>query len=244
MAWSDLTESTPSFPPLFSGQAAENPFPEAIAAARSGTDAGLLTHRIRPDHLSAALVLAPECPLEDAMAMVLAAGNGFADAFGALAPSEIACQFDWPGEIRINGGRAGRIRASASSRETSAVPGWLVVGLDLRVFENAGAEPGATPDSTTLWDEGCSEIAPRDMLEAWARHTLFWIHEWLDTGIAKLHRDWLGRAFAKGEAAMIRLPGDTLSGIFTGLDEKGGLLLTSDGTTRLIPLTAMLEDAS
>ena len=231
-----------SLPPLFTGQPAEEPFVEAVAAARAGTDAGLLTHRIRPDRLSAALVLAPEVPLADAMAMVLAAANGFADAFGAIAPSEIACQFDWPGTIRINGARAGGFRAAASTRDPAAEPDWLVIGLDLKFFADARDEPGNTPDETTLWEEGCAEIEPLRMLESWSRHTLVWIHEWTDTGIAKLHRDWLGRAFAHGEEIAVRLPAETATGRFVGLDEAGGLLLTSGGATRLIPLTAMLEE--
>lgn len=231
-----------SLPPLFSGQAAQDPFEEAISAAREGTDAGLLTHRIRPDHLSAALVLAPEAPLEDAMAMVLALGNGFADSFGALAPSEIACQFDWPGVIRINGARAGSLRAAASTSDPGTEPDWIVIGLDIRFFESQDTEPGETPDETTLWEEGCAEIEPARLLESWSRHSLVWIHEWLSDGIGKLHRDWLGRAYNKGADITVTLPRETVEGTFTGLDEKGGLLLTRDGATRLIPLSAMLEE--
>ena len=40
----------------------------------------------------------------------------------------------------------------------------------------------------------------------------------------------------------VRLPDRTEHGRFTGLDEKGGLLLSTGVTTRLIPLTAMLEE--
>lgn len=231
-----------SLPPLFSGLPAEDPREAAIAEAQAGTDAGLLAYKIRPDRLDAALVLAPECPLEDAMAMVFAACNGFGDAFGALAPSEVACQFDWPGGIRINGARAGEIRATAASNDPAREPNWLVLTLRLDVFAGADANPGETPDQTTLWEEGCSEIEPARMLESWSRHTLVWINEWLEAGMPKLHRDWLGRAYGQGEAVTLTLPLETANGTFTGLDEKGGLLLTNEGNTRLIPLTAMLDE--
>ncbi|MDU8942060.1 biotin/lipoate--protein ligase family protein [Ovoidimarina sediminis] len=231
----------PSLPPLFSGEAATAPFDAAIAAARDGTDPGLITYNIPPDHLSAALVLAPEAPLEDAMAMILAAANGFADAFGALAPSEVACQFDWPGGLRINGARCGALRALASTGDPAAEPDWLVVGLDVPFFAEAEREPGETPDRTTLWEEGCSEIEPLRLLESWSRHTLVWIHEWLDNGIPRLHRDWMGRAFSVGETVTVDLPTGTESGVFTGLDERGGLLLKQGEAMRLLPLSAMLE---
>lgn len=232
----------PSLPPLFRGEAAADPFLTAVTRAREGTDPGLVAHAIRPDRLSAALVLAPEAPLEDAMAMVFAAANGFADAFGALAPSEVACQFDWPDGLRINGGLAGRLRAAASTTDPKAEPDWLVVGFDLRVFEEAGIEPGQTPDRTTLWDEGCAEVEPLHLLESWSRHTLVWIHEWLEAGMPRLHEFWRGRAFAIGKTVRVTLAGEDLEGQFQGIDERGGMLLKTGETTRLLPLCLMLEE--
>lgn len=240
---SDPDGETPSFPPLFSGEpTGSDPFVTAIERAREGTDAGLVVHRVRPDRLSAAIVLAPEDPLEDAMAMVFAAANGFADAFGALAPSEVAAHFDWPGGIRINGARCGGLRAAASTRDPPAVPDWLVIGLDLPFFAPAGKEPGSTPDSTTLWEEGCSEIEPRRMLESWSRHMLVWINTWLDEGMPRLHANWRGRAFAIGQHVEFDLAGVRHAGEFVGLDERGGMLLKCESGTRLLPLSLMLEE--
>lgn len=233
----------PSFPPLLRGEAAAgDPFRAAVARAREGTDPGLVTHDVRPDLLSAALVLAPEAPLEDAMAMVFAVANGFADAFGSLAPSEVACQFDWPGEIRVNGGTCGGFRAAASTTDPGVEPDWLVVGFDVRFFAEAEAEPGLTPDRTTLWDEGCAGIEPLRLLESWSRHSLVWIHQWLEDGMPRLHEFWRGRAFAIGRNVQLRLAGEDLSGQFVGLDERGGMLLRTEGGTRLLPLTLMLEE--
>lgn len=243
MTRSEDDEETPGFPPLLYGEATRMaPFPVAVERARQGTDAGLIVYRIRPDHLSAAIVLAPEDPLEDAMAMVFAAANGFADAFGGLAPSEVAAHFDWPGGIRINGARCGGLRAAAATGDPAAVPDWLVVGLDLPFFAASDEEPGDAPDRTTLWEEGCSEIEPRQLLESWSRHMLVWIHTWLDEGMPRLHADWRGRAFGIGEPVEIDLAGARHAGQFVGLDEKGGMLLKCDDDTRLLPLSMMLED--
>ncbi len=238
-----MSDETLSLPPLFHGEAADAPFNRAVARAREGTDPGLVTYWPVPQRLTAALVLAPEAPLEDAMAMVLAAGNGFADAFGALAPSEVACQFDWPGGIRINGAKCGALRAAASTRDPGAEPDWLVIGIDVPVMSETGtAEPGERPDETTLWDEGCGDITSLELLESWSRHTLVWIHEWLDAGIGRIHRDWTGRAWGVGEPISVEVGGEALSGTFTGLDERGGLVLKEASGTRLLPLTATLEE--
>jgi biotin-(acetyl-CoA carboxylase) ligase len=234
----------PLLPPLLSGEAAAgDPLRAAAARARAGCDAGLIVHRIRPDHLSAALVLAPEVPLGEAMMMVIAAADAFGDAFGALAPSEIACEFDWPGGFRINGARCGGLRAAAATGDAGAVPDWLVIGLELPFFAPEDHEPGETPDRTTLWEEGCAEITPLRMLESWSRHLLVWINTWQDEGNRRLLADWTGRAPSLGGPVDFTLAGARHHGQALGLDESGGLLLKTDGGTRLLPLTLMLEEA-
>lgn len=233
---------TVAFPPLFRGQPAGDPLTDAVTMAAAGTDPGLITYSIQPERLRAALVLAPEDPLEDALAMVLAAANGFADAFGALAPSEVACHIEWPGRIRIEGARAGSISATASTTDPNAVPDWLIVSIDIALADTR-TDPGDDPETTTLAEEGCADITGTQLLEAWSRHTLLWIHEWEEDGIARLHRDWTGRAWNIGGEITVELHGDTATGTFTGLDERGGLLLKQANRIRLIPLSATLEPA-
>lgn len=229
-----------AFPPLFRGETARvgvDPFAQAISTAALGCEPGLIVHNEGGDALIAALVLAPDAPLEDAMAMVFAAALGFSDALGALAPPEVGVHFDWPGALRINGAKAGRIRAAAATRDPAATPDWLIVGFELALSLPDGTEPGADPDQTALFEEGCAEVDPYRLLESWSKHTLVWINTWLDEGAQKLHADWRSRAFAMGEEATVF--GET--GVFLGLDEKCGMLLRQGDETRLIPLTDMLE---
>ncbi len=229
-----------TFPPLFRGETARvgvDPFAQAISTAALGCNPGLIVHNEGGDTMIAALVLAPDAPLEDAMAMVFAAALGFSDALGALAPPEVGVHFDWPAVIRINGAKAGRIRAAASTGDPAATPDWLVVGFELVLTLPDGQEPGAEPEQTALFEEGCAEVDPYRLLESWSKHTLVWINEWLDGGAGKLHADWRARAFAMGEDATVF--GE--SGVFLGLDEKCGVLLRQGDETRLIPLTDMLE---
>lgn len=235
-----------SFPPLFSGEAAPagmDPFAKAIAAATLGCDPGLIVHNEGGDALSAALVLAPETPLENAMAMVFAAALGFSDALGALAPPEVAVHLVWPGGFRVNGARCGGLRAAASTRDPEKEPDWLVVGLDIPLKLNG--EPGADPERTALEEEGCAEVDPFRLLESWSRHTLVWINHWLDEsasgGMARLHADWRSRAHELGEGVDFEIGGERRAGLFVGIDERGGMLIRNESETRLIPLSAMLE---
>ena len=112
--------TAPSFPPLMSGRAvtgATHPFDVARDLAAEGCDAGLIVHNVTANHLMAAIVLAPEVPLAEAMVMLPTCGVGFQNAFGALAPPEVAVQLEWSGGIRLNGASCGRLRVAAGGTE-------------------------------------------------------------------------------------------------------------------------------
>jgi biotin-(acetyl-CoA carboxylase) ligase len=230
---------SPNFPPLMQGEAVvdRTPLAHGIARAKDGVDAGLIPWSYDGFSLSAALVLAPETPLEQALGAVLAVGNGFADAFGVAAPPELPLHLDWPGGFRVNGATCGGLRFAASTATADTIPDWLVIGFDLPFRRAEALEPGRMPDTTVLHEEGCGVLEPLPLLEAWARHALHWLNRMEGDGMAPIHRDWLGRAWARGET--ITRAG--ITGTFTGLDEWGGLLVTSDGRTRTVPLAAMLE---
>ncbi|SFR64291.1 biotin/lipoate--protein ligase family protein [Litoreibacter janthinus] len=228
----------PQFPPLFSGEAAKgDPFALACGRAAEGCDAGLVFYDLAPDRLRAAIVFAPETALHDALAALPVCGVGFQNALGALGPPEVAVHLGWDGPIYVNGGRCGALRVAASPKDPMAEPDWLVVGLDLWLWP-ASEEGGLTPDQTALYAEGCAEVDAVELLEAWVRHTLVGLNAWSDSGLASLHREWGGLAHGKGTDI------DVLghAGHFLGVDEHFGLLLRQGDTTRLIPLTELLED--
>lgn len=230
--------SAPVFPPLFHGQAVEgrtDPFDKACAEAALGCDSGLIVHNVGADRLAAAVVFAPEVPLEDAVAMLPACGVGFQNALGALAPPEVAVHLTWDGGVLVNGASCGRLRAAASD------PGWLVVGIEAALLPDDPDAPGAAPDRTSLYEEGCAEVAPLRLLESWSRHTLSWVNRWLDEGPEPLHAEWRGLAHRMGEDVSLDRRRPPLSGTFVGIDERFGMLLRHGGTTRLLPLTELLD---
>lgn len=239
--------TTPAFPPLMKGLATgdADPFAAACDRARRGVDAGLVAWAIDAERLRAALVLAPETPLELAMAAMIACAVGLQNALGVLAPPEVAVHLEWWGGVRLNGARCGALAVAASHRDPAAVPDWLVVALDLDLALPATAEPGQTPDRTALAEEGCAEIDPVRLLEAWARHSLVWLSD-LDTteGRAKLHREWSGLLWQLGEELAFDAQGTRLAGKFLGIDENFGMLMRpASGATRLIALSSLIVEA-
>ena len=229
----------PEFPPLLTGERVEpgiDPFEKACSRAALGCDAGLIVHCVTPQTLAAALVLVPEVPLEQAMAMLPACGIGFQNALGALGPAELAVHLGWDGHIRVNGAACGRLRAMAGTSDPKSEPDWLVIGLEVPL-ELAVPEPGLHPDRTALYEEGCAELDPVALLEAWSRHTLVWIRRWEDGDLRALQAEWRGLVPTIGE----NVTQDGLSGTFLGVDENFGMLLRDGETTHLVPLSSVLE---
>ena len=94
--------------------------------------------------------------------------------------------------------------------------------------------PGETPDVTALYDEGCAEVSPVQLVESWSRHMLTWLNRWQEDGNAPLHGEWMGLLRGVGE------PCDT--GVFLGTDERFGMLIRDGAETHLRPLTELLEN--
>jgi BirA family biotin operon repressor/biotin-[acetyl-CoA-carboxylase] ligase len=230
--------SEASFPPLLSGQAVEgsvDPFEKACALAALGCDGGLIVYNVAVNELRAAIVFAPEVALRDAMAMLPVCGIGFQNALGALAPPEVAVHLQWDGGILVNGASCGAFQVAASNDDPEAEPNWLVVGLQLPLWD-LGENAGATPDQTSLYGEGCADVDATQLLESWAKHTLVWINRWSDEDVKPVHSEWLGLVHGIGEETEIA----GVSGTFLGVDETFGMLLRDKDETHLIPLTKLL----
>ena len=232
----------PSFPPLLNGLAvtgATDPFDKACAQALLGCEAGLVVYNLSANNLRAALVLAPEVPLEDAVAMLPLCGVGFQNALGALAPPEVAVHLDWEGGIFVNGAVCGKLRMAASHADPAVRPDWIVVGIEIPLWPETD-QPGENPGETALYAEGCADVDATALLESWARHSLVGINRWQDDGAGPLHKEWRGLARNIGETVQIQ----GKAGTFVGVDERFGLLLRDGETTTLIPTTTLLENAS
>ncbi len=229
---------TLTFPPLMWGEVATDAaLDHAARRAALGCDAGLVSYLIAADRAEAALVFAPEVPLAEALTMLPLCGVGFQNALGALAPPEVAVHLEWSGGIRVNGASCGGFRVRSAATDPTAIPDWLVVGWSLPLLP-LDAETGTNPDKTALHVEGCADVDPAALVEAWARHTLNWIARWEAEGTRPLAAEWRGLAHAMGE----EITQARLTGTFLGVDEAFGMLLRDAETTHLVPLTTLLED--
>lgn len=235
---------TPQFPPLLRGLAAgpANPISIAQEQARAGIDAGLIVWSQTESRLRAALVLAPDAPLLQATAGFVACTLAAQNALGIMAPPETSVLLEWGGAIRMNGARVGHLQLLASDTNPETIPHWMIVALEVSLAPISGTEPGKTPEITTLYEEGCADLDPILLLEAWARHSLLWLNTLeAPNGRADLHREWAGLAADLGKKTRVDMPGARLHGVFLGVDENFAMLLKTDrDDTRLLPLSALI----
>lgn len=232
-----MKNTQPTFPPLLTGHrlaSERNPFNWAVSRAGKGKlGAGDLAWSADTRNLRFALVLEPDVPRERCSEILYVVMAAFGDAAGALIPPEVAITYRWPSAILMNDGVIGFADLLLSETETDAVPDWMVVGLDVRIKPESGAQdPGLDVSRTTMWDEGCGDITRTSLLESTARHTVNLIHNWSEEGFQPTHEQWWGRI-----CRISGLSDDVASGrgqTLLGLDEMGNALLSGgQGTIAL-----------
>ncbi len=231
-----MSAPDPTFPPLLTGHAVAahaDPFAEACAGARSGTlDTGDVLWSRDERHARFAILFRPEVPLAAAAQMLLLAQVGCGDSLGALTPPQVAVTFDWPGGLRVNDGKVGRVRAAVPKGvEPGRIPDWLVIAIALRMRHDPGmGEPGERPEITALAEEGCAALDRGRLISSIARHILTWLNIWEDEGFRPLHEAWSFRAATPpGETLSLEFAGTRHEGRVVGLDDEGSLLIAPEG---------------
>ncbi|HZO46657.1 MAG TPA: biotin/lipoate--protein ligase family protein [Xanthobacteraceae bacterium] len=198
----------------------------AIAAEEG---AGTLVHVGRFDLAEFAVVLEPDEPLWKARRAVYAGATALADALAVHAPPEKPMAFDWPDAIRVDRGLVGGVRLAwpAGADENEPAP-WLVFGAMIRTVALGEDEPGLTPLSAALEDEGFDGLGSDRLVESFARHLMSAIDAWQEKGFGEIAKNYLTRLAPE-------------SGVRRSIDENGDLLVKSITATE--PVRHSLVDA-
>ena len=186
-----------------------------------------------PGNLYLSIVTRPDCGLAQAAQLGFVTALGLGDAVGSVAPPLIEVTYKWPNDVLFNGRKGAGILLETKTTPDGALE-WLVIGLGVNVTSHP--EDTRYP-ATDLRFEGCPpDLDAVRLLEAFSRHFLVWVNRWLEDGFVPLRRTWLNHAEGRGKEIEVRLPHETLRGIFKDLDEDGALLLAMrSGAERRIP---------
>ena len=201
-------------PPAFTGLVTAAPFDAADQACRLAeageAEAGTLLLEEREDLIAFAVVLAPTEPLATARRAFFVGMQALADAVGSFGPPEIPVTFHWPDTLNFNGARlgGGALRWPEACDEAE-VPDWLVFSAMLIVSKRAAGDPGLTPDSTALEEEGFPADLREALVESFARHLTKAFEIWSEDGFARSASRYLARlALPEGARAAIEANGD------------------------------------
>jgi BirA family transcriptional regulator, biotin operon repressor / biotin---[acetyl-CoA-carboxylase] ligase len=221
----------PELPSLFTPVLALREGGDAVSRAvqlAPARGAGTLVWVRAYGRAEAAVVLEPAMPLGPARLAFHAAANALADALSSLGPPETGVALRWPGTALVNLGACGSVRLlSPPGAAEDAVPDWLVVGMELRLAFPAGYEPGVSPDTTSLAEEGFEAVGPADLTAAWARHLMAGLDEWQARGPGRVAERFLLRL----------LDGAGTPGLRRGIDPAtGALVLERSGAQERRPL--------
>lgn len=182
-----------------------------------------------PGNLYCSLILRPEVTAQKASELSFVAALALFDALGTVGEPghQVFCK--WPNDILLNERKVAGILLEAETAGDGN-PEWIVLGLGV----NVAVFPGDTDFPATSFraeNWGATEV---DCLEAFAKHFLSWTNKWLEEGFEPVRKNWLWRCIGKDEEIEVHLENDTLTGVFTDLDENGALLLkTAEGMRKI-----------
>ena len=156
---------------------------------------------------------------------------------GADKPVQIA--YKWPNDVLLNEAKLSGILLELVDGLTSKV---MIVGIGVNIVSKP-----EVPDYPTacLADALTEAPAPtalqllKDLDAALAR----WLKVWRREGFEPIRAAWLAQAARLDKEITVRLPNETIQGVFRGIDEHGAMLLETPKGERVIAAGTVFFDA-
>ena len=182
--WSLAINDMPALPPGFAAvPGGGDAWDAAVRGAETGDDPGSVRWSFMGGMLHAAVVLAPDRPMQDADPILALGALALFDGLATLAPPQVPIHLLPPDGLAVDGGRVATIRAAIAPGPSDIPPEWAVLGFEVAV-QAGDAEPGRTLDRTSLHEEGFGDVTPDDILVNSLRHLLVWLDAWGQDGAA------------------------------------------------------------
>lgn len=128
----------------------------------------------------------------------------------------------WPNDVLLDGKKVAGILLETEPDGVRPVQ-WVVAGIGVNV---ADAPEGAAFLGGGATAEGVLEALAAELMALYAA--------WRDKGFGAAREEWLSMAVRIGEEISVRLPRETFSGVFRGLDESGALEVELPGGVKRV----------
>ena len=177
------------------------------------------------------ILLRPTYSAQNVMQLGFVAANAIADAIQVITPRGTFVHVKWPNDVLVEGKKVAGILLEAEMNAQK--PGhldWLVVGIGININSHPAGTDSEYP-ATSLAAQGVvgKGLMVEPMLDTLAKRFLAGLVTWRNLGFGPIRRHWLLRGKGIGGPVIVRLPNETLHGIFAALDEDGALILHLEG---------------
>lgn len=176
-----------------------------------------------PGNLFMSMILRPRVGVEHVGQLSFLSAVALANVLERIIPASAQIGLKWPNDLLIN-----RKKAAGILIETENRMPWVVVGIGVNVAS-------APPDAVSLRAAGAKTCEAGHILGLLAKEMQVMVENWEKTGFKTIREAWLKRAYGLGEEVTARMPQETLTGIFKGIDQSGALQLQMpDGAVKTI----------
>jgi BirA family biotin operon repressor/biotin-[acetyl-CoA-carboxylase] ligase len=180
-----------------------------------------------PGNLFMTMILRPKVNVIQVGQLSLLTGVALANVLESFVPAVNKIRLKWPNDIYINGKKAAGILIETESQGMLRVP-FAAIGIGVNIVS-------APEGAVSLHELGVDGYEAGHVLEFLSREMHFLVKHWEKEGFEPIRTAWLKRAYKLGETITARLPKETLTGVFDGLDHTGALLLrAADGRQQAI----------
>ena len=190
-----------------------------------------------PGNLYISVVLRPSKPQSDNAQVGFVAALALAETIRELLPEAgRALTLKWPNDVLINGAKVSGILLEGQGG--SGKEAWVVLGIGV----NVASHPAISDrPATSLGRAGYSGSVEK-LLRSLMANLMVWLDTWEKDGFGAVRDAWLRHA-AADKPITVRLGPETLAGTFTGIDERGALILDQNGRTRIVTAGEVFESA-
>jgi BirA family transcriptional regulator, biotin operon repressor / biotin---[acetyl-CoA-carboxylase] ligase len=171
-----------------------------------------------PGNLYCSVILRPQ--RRPAAQVSFIAALSLAECIASLEPSG-SVRLKWPNDVLVGGGKVAGILLEGAA-------GGLVLGTGVNVLSAP-----QVPTATSLREQGI-DVSVAEVLQRYLTQLAHWLARWEAEGFGPVRDTWLARAIGLGQSIEVRLPSETVPGVFAGLDRDGVLLLDTPSGVRRI----------
>lgn len=187
----------------------------------------------RPGNLYTSHLLHPSCAAARLGDYAFVAGIALHDAVTQVAPALGGhVWLKWPNDLVSDAGKLSGILLESETASESG-EGFLVIGWGV----NCAHHPQGNDYPATDLEALGARIEPAILFDALRHVFAHWDLQLRTHGFSVVREAWIERARGINAPITVRLDGTTISGMFSGLDEHGRLILTQDDES-VIHITA------